>query len=251
MGYQTGIKPVLLDWGLNVREVSGWQIRGSSDFNPRGHVCHHDAIVANWTTPPDILIHGRSGPDPVPGPLCNFGLQSNGTVWLIAAGRANHAGEGSWQGLSGNSTVWGTEANNAGDGLDAWSDAQLEAYYKLCAATCEFSGFSPEKVCGHKEWTRRKIDPAGIDMNHFRMKVRSATKEDFTIMDKKTRAYFDAWRERSARRERAILNGVRKLGAGEKLTQKELNELQELEGETQDEIQELKALLAAAEGDGA
>jgi hypothetical protein len=159
MGYQVGIEPMLRKWGLVVRTVSGWETRGSSSFEPRGHVCHHDAIPTRWTSPPSILINGRSD---LAGPLCNFALQSDGTVWLVAAGRANHAGEGGWGGLSGNSLVWGTEAQNAGTGAQMWPRAQVDAYARLCAATAEYSGFKQDHVCFHKEWAAgRKIDPAG------------------------------------------------------------------------------------------
>lgn len=175
MPYQTGVVEALHDHGLTVGYCPGWETRGSSSFNPRGHVVHHDA-GNNWTTPPGILIAGRSD---LPGPLCNFALGRDGKVWMVAAGRANHAGTGSWRGLVGNSFVWGTEANNRGTG-EMWPDVQIDAYVRLCAATCEFSGFSAEMVCRHAEWTTRKIDPAGPwedghdwsrDASHFRALV--------------------------------------------------------------------------------
>lgn len=176
MPYQTGILAALRDHGLDARTVPGWETRGSSSFTPRGHVVHHDAIPTRWQTPPAILIAGRSD---LPGPLCNFALNAWGTVYVVAAGRANHAGTGGWRGLSGNSSVWGTEAQNAGTG-QTWPDEQIDAYVRLCAATCDYSGFSAEMVCRHAEWTTRKIDPAGPwedghdwsrDMSHYRALV--------------------------------------------------------------------------------
>ncbi len=181
MPYQTGILAALRDHGLDARTVPGWETRGSSSFAPRGHVVHHDAIPTRWQTPPAILIAGRSD---LPGPLCNFALNAWGTVYVVAAGRANHAGTGGWRGLSGNSSVWGTEAQNAGTG-QTWPDEQIDAYVRLCAATCDYSGFSAEMVCRHAEWTTRKIDPAGPwddghdwsrDMSHFRALVASGGK---------------------------------------------------------------------------
>lgn len=159
MPFQGGIEPVLRKWGLRVNTVPGWETRGSSSFEPHGHVCHHDAIPTRWASPPSILIDGRSD---LAGPLCNFALSADGTVWIVAAGRANHAGEGGWNGLSGNSSVWGTEAQNSGLGDQAWPKAQLEAYARLCAATAEYSGFDARSVCYHREWAAgRKIDPNG------------------------------------------------------------------------------------------
>ena len=176
MGYQTGVVEALKDHGLTVGYVPGWETRGSSSFNPKGHVIHHDA-GSHWATPPGILISGRSD---LPGPLCNFALGRDGKVWMVAAGRANHAGTGGWKGLVGNSSVWGTEANNAGTG-EEWPDVQIDAYARLCAATCDYSGFTAEYVCRHAEWApTRKIDPAGpwedghdwsLDASHFRALV--------------------------------------------------------------------------------
>jgi hypothetical protein len=42
-----------------------------------------------------LLIKRRSD---CPGPLCNVGLARSGAVYVIAAGRANHAGKGGWRG---------------------------------------------------------------------------------------------------------------------------------------------------------
>ena len=176
MSYQTGVVEAFRDHGLTLGFCPGWETRGSSLFWPQGAVVHHDAIPTRWTTPPGLLISGR--PD-LAGPLCNTALGADGTVWMVAAGRANHAGTGSWRGLVGNSTVWGTEAQNAGTGSQVWPDAQIAAYVALHAALVEFYGWpaGAEMVCRHAEWTSRKIDPAGpwedghrweFDASHFR-----------------------------------------------------------------------------------
>ena len=188
VSYHIGVVEALRDHGLTVRFVAGWETRGSSTFWPQGHVVHHDAIPTTWHFPPGILIRGRSD---LPGPLCNFALARDGTVWMVAAGRANHAGSGSWRGLVGNSSVWGTEANNAGTG-QTWPDAQVDAYVRLCAATCDYSGFTAEMVCRHAEWTTRKIDPWGpwqdghrweLHMSHFRALVARPNTGDNDLTD--------------------------------------------------------------------
>lgn len=184
MSRQPGVKEALLDWGLTVHETAGWSTRGSDDFAPCGHVIHHDVIPdqpGNQDRVPPIIIIGRSD---LPGPLANFWLERDGDVHLIAAGRANHAGEGSWNGLVGNSTVWGTEMNNRGTPDDVWPDEQLEAMARLAAATAEYSGFPAANVCGHKEWAPdRKIDPHTIDMDAFRVQVKLQEKEGLTVAD--------------------------------------------------------------------
>lgn len=187
MSRHTGVVEALRDHGLTVGFCPGWETRGSGSFNPRGHVVHHDA-GSDWTTPPGILIAGRSD---LPGPLCNFALGRDGKVWMVAAGRANHAGTGSWRGLVGNSSVWGTEANNRGTG-QVWPDVQIDAYARLCAATCDYSGFTAEMVCRHAEWTSRKIDAWGPwedghdwsrDMSHFRAVIAQGGNTDMPLND--------------------------------------------------------------------
>src|SRR5215471_20712064 len=116
MPYDTGIANRLRNAGLTVVECSGWQSRGSSSFTPQGSVNHHTAGSANGATPSlNTCINGR--PD-LSGPLCNV-MQSrepdgNDIAYVVAAGRANHAGSGGWRGLTGNSSVYGLEIEHNG-----------------------------------------------------------------------------------------------------------------------------------------
>lgn len=161
----------LREHGVRVVEVAGWQTRGSDTFNPRGVVAHHTAGGAGEAPSLNICINGRSG---LPGPLANIVLGRSGTAYVIAAGRANHAGVGGWNGLSGNSSVFGIEAENRGYDTDPWPGVQLDAYYKICRALIEGVGVGADRVCGHKEWATprgRKIDPHSLDMNDFRNRV--------------------------------------------------------------------------------
>lgn len=178
MAYRTNIANRLRAYGLQVVEVAGWQTRGSSYFDPKGVVAHHTASHAGRDAPAlGICINGRAG---LAGPLANIVLSRSGIVYVIAAGRANHAGSGGFRGLSGNSSVFGIEAENNGVG-EPWGQAQLDAYYKVCAALLEDIGRDSSWVCGHKEWApRRKIDPTGLDMNQFRANVSRASKSEPT-----------------------------------------------------------------------
>lgn len=180
MGYQLGVFEALNDWHVNYREYPGCRTRGYGSFWPLGMVEHHDAIATRWEDPcPSIFANGR--PD-LPGPLCNFANAGSGLVWVIALGAANHAGRGSWRGVSGNSKMWGLEQQNAGDGRQVYPDEQIDSTVRLTAALAEFSGFTAEMVCRHAEWApTRKIDPYGpwqdgqhhwqYDMSHFRALV--------------------------------------------------------------------------------
>lgn len=166
MGHQGWLAEACRVYGLSPVEVEGWQVRGSAAFNPKGVVCHHTAGAAQGEIPSlRVLVGGRPG---LPGPLCNVGLARSGAVYVIAAGRANHAGRGGFKGLQGNSSVFGIEAESTGDGRD-WTAEQRHVYPVLARMLADGCGVSVANICGHREWAPdRKIDPAGIDMNQLR-----------------------------------------------------------------------------------
>lgn len=184
-------------FGLRTVEVDGWRERGSSTFQPRGVVAHHTADGPGELPSLRVLINGRSD---LPGPLCQVGLGRSGTVYVIASGRANHAGRGGWKGLSGNSSVLGIEAENAGGAQDPWPSVQYEAYKRLCAAliTGPGVGGDVELICGHKEWAPgRKPDPHTIDMTAFRAEVRAfleQQEDDFMALFKNLEEFKEAVR---------------------------------------------------------
>lgn len=159
--------------GCKVKKVKGWQSRGSGTFDPRGVVFHHTATPATSGNAPalGIVTHGRSD---LPGPLCQFLVARDGTIFFVAKGRANHAGLGGpYNGIpkdSGNAYTFGIECENSGVG-EPWSKAQKRAIAVLCACLLRRMNAEPKMLFGHKEWTTRKIDPAGIDMDNFRDRV--------------------------------------------------------------------------------
>ena len=92
----TWLATVLDNAGLKVAETPGWRSRGRADMpRPLGVMCHHTANPHSGNMPTlNMLINGRSD---LPGPLCQLGLGRDGTFYVVAAGRANHAGLGRWQ----------------------------------------------------------------------------------------------------------------------------------------------------------
>src|SRR4051794_10090300 len=89
--------------GLKVSEVPGWRDRGRGDVGRiLGVICHHTGTSSRDNMPTlNTLIRGRSD---LPGPLAQLGLARDGTYFVVAAGRANHAGKGNFQGVrNGNS----------------------------------------------------------------------------------------------------------------------------------------------------
>lgn len=160
--------------GVPIRWEPGWEGRGwrsNPPFDPHGVVIHHTATRAYGQDYPSLgIVRDGHAALPYP-PLAQFGLgRHTGTVYVIAAGKANHAGEGGWRGLSGNSSVWGIEAENDGVG-EAWAGITLRNYKLLCAALARHTGFGADMVCAHREWSPYKIDPTGIDMPAFRADV--------------------------------------------------------------------------------
>jgi peptidoglycan hydrolase-like protein with peptidoglycan-binding domain len=123
-----------------------------------------------------LLKEGRKaspGVKAVPGPLAQLGLGRDGTYFVIAAGRCNHAGSGSFQGVKdrGNQNFIGIEAENDGLPGDPWPDVQMEAYRRGVAAILAHLKKGSEFCVGHKEYAPvRKPDPS-FDMDAFRLSV--------------------------------------------------------------------------------
>lgn len=162
--------------GIPVTWIGGWanRMRTYATLQPRGFVCHHTGTSRRAAGDYPSLAIVRDGRSDLPGPLSQFGLGRSGRIYIIAGGTANHAGPGGWRGLSGNSSVFGCEAENDGIG-EPWSPAQIDAYLRLIAACARAAGFGPEMVCRHAEWSNMgKTDTATAPLDNgdwIRMKV--------------------------------------------------------------------------------
>jgi peptidoglycan hydrolase-like protein with peptidoglycan-binding domain len=173
----TWLPKVLLDAGLKVAEQPGWQTRGRGEMGTvKGVICHHTAGPLKGNMPSlGVVTNGRSD---LPGPLAQLCLGRDGTFFVVAAGRCNHAGAGNWQGLTaGNTNFIGIEAENTGFTTGAkaepWSSVQLDAYRRGVAAILKKAKANAIMCCGHKEYALphgRKDDPT-FDMSDFRMQV--------------------------------------------------------------------------------
>lgn len=164
---------VLRDSGLKVALVDGWEYRGRGDVvEVCGVICHHTAGPKSGNMPSlRTLIEGRSD---LPGPLSQLGLGRDGTFYVIAAGKCNHAGKGVWRNITtGNSSFIGIEAENCGVASDPWPQVQMEAYERGVAAILKRIGKEAEFCVGHKEYALpvgRKNDPS-FDMGVFRQHI--------------------------------------------------------------------------------
>lgn len=164
---------VARDAGLKIRVLVGWDDRGYG-FDPRGGVAHHTGNKAG--TPIDaVLTVGR--PD-LKGPLSQWSTWPDGTITIIAAGRANHAGKDHADnplirfGARANRYVYGDEMVHTGRPDTPWPAIQLESAQAMWAAVFAFHGWTAERLVSHHEWAGpRKPDPVGIDMDDFRASV--------------------------------------------------------------------------------
>jgi hypothetical protein len=175
------MREVLRDAGLKVKGVKGWRTRGRPySFEPRGVMFHHTAsnLLGGAAPALGICISGRPG---ISGPLCNILVGRDNTVNLVAAGYANHGGEGgpilSVPKDSANRYFIGVEVEN--DGLnEPWRRELLDTVDTLFAALLMEIGATPQWLIGHKEWAPgRKIDPARLSMPEVRARVRRKIKE--------------------------------------------------------------------------
>lgn len=173
MARDTDLLRRLRHFGLTVVEIDGWQTRGADTMNPRGGVNHHTAGPLRGLTPSlGTVINGR--PD-LAGPLCNAYMGRDLIVRLVAAGKANHAGVGTWQGVSGNSHFLGLEAEHTGLSNEPVTEAMLDAMARVQAGFA-LGIYPASMVAQHCEYATphgRKDDfcCGRIDLDGFRHRV--------------------------------------------------------------------------------
>lgn len=139
--------------GVSDKTVKGWQSRGHGAMGViQSVMCHHTAGPAKGNSPSlNVVTYGRPG---LSGPLAQLFLARDGTVYLVAAGRAYHAGVVT-SSLYQNSHSVGIEAEATG--VSSWPKAQINAYAKLCRALAKEFDLPVSRVVGHKE----KCSPRG------------------------------------------------------------------------------------------
>lgn len=181
-------------WGLSYRGVGTWQTHNRNHKGPWGPVngvmVHHTG--SNTSAPAayarNILYSGYSG---LPGPLCQFGVDDAGLVYLTGNGRSNHAGRGDGRTLSrviaedpslmshearptrrdtdGNTHFYGIEVMYSGS--RRMTEPQRSSTVRLAAMLCRAHGWGAASVIGHKEWTNTKWDPGMEPMTNLRQSV--------------------------------------------------------------------------------
>lgn len=173
-------------------EMPGWRTHNRNHKGAWGEV-HGLAIHHTAGTGPHMAQYCYDGTPALPGPLCHNFLAKDGTLYLVGNGRTNHAGtiaanaqtailnetmpvNGTFrpdaaEPYDGNRQLYGLEIENKGDGKDPYPEAQYDVAVRWASAICRFHGWTAGSVAGHKEVTRRKIDPS-FSMPVFRTRVR-------------------------------------------------------------------------------
>jgi len=174
----TWLADVLREAGCTVIEEDGWKTRGRDGaFAPKAIMLHHDASPKGETSNGvDVIRDGRPG---LAGPLSQLWLSYDGVWHVVAAGRANHAGEGGpWGVIStddGNGDAIGIETDHTTD--EKWTDPQRSEGLRGVHALAQKLGITTREeidraITAHKEYAAgRKIDPDPMDMNAARAKL--------------------------------------------------------------------------------
>lgn len=208
----------LREEGVNVAEHPGWR---THNRNHKGKWDNVNGVVIHHTAGTNSLRLCSEGTSALPGPLCHTHLDKKGKATMVGYGRANHAGTfaqnahnavvaespnhprpDAAEPVDGNRHYYGIEIENLGNGRDAYPAVQYDAAVRWAAAICRAHGWNQHSVIGHKEGTRRKIDPT-FDMDTFRADVAerlkhspnwsAGTKED-TVSLSKADIYDAVWR---------------------------------------------------------
>lgn len=166
-------------------EVPGWQTRGRPpeqfSFLPTGILDHHTACLVNQGHDPQSCLNGiLAGKVTAPGPVSQLlgtwtppGVKWNGSnvsprILVVAAGRSNHAGVGTypWGAPDGNGSSIGIEWCGPPSEAQSipWPDEVIELRERVDAAILRHNGWGVHQVTTHWEYATprgRKIDPSG------------------------------------------------------------------------------------------
>lgn len=162
----------LLAYGCTVVQWAGWSTRAAygpevRPFTPVGLVNHHTAGRADYD-PARLLTK------------CNLYVSPEGVTYVLAAGYQADSGMGDPNALyrvrndqepqaprdftaddriNGNPWFIDVEVGHLGDGSPI-PKVQRDELVRVDAAVCSLYGWdAATRLIGHKEWTRRKVDP--------------------------------------------------------------------------------------------
>lgn len=183
MNLPSNLPTLLRAAGLTVVEIDGWQTRArpasTGGFAPVGVLNHHTGALDRDGDLADDLAYAKwlatTGRDDLPPPVVQLTLSHEGTVYILAAGRSNHAGiakpSGSVAGGDGNTLYVGIEWMLSGTQFIPIT--MYKAGVTLNAVLLHILGSSERAVsCHYQTSVTGKWDigdPEGIEFNGHRV----------------------------------------------------------------------------------
>jgi hypothetical protein len=185
--------------GLRVTFEPGWETRGNG-YTGRyvGVSVHHTGTPSSVSNPFPTRRLLREGRDDLSGPLCNSAGPADGSIHVMAAHAANHAGASGGRSMGPlpvtrlfNPLVWGHEIDYAGSvpmltaqyrAAVLWSIAVLQALREHG----QISSADPQRIRAHAETSiTGKWDPGDapgrtINMTAFRAATRVLQEDDMS-----------------------------------------------------------------------
>ena len=208
-------------WGVNYKKYENWSTHNRNHKGPWGPVnglmWHHTGSDSKDQR--DLLKNGTGS---LPGPLCQYGIAQDGTVWLIGHGRANHAGSGDDDVLNAviNETTppvdneTNTDGNRHFYGIEFWysgshpmTDEQYFSGIRLSCALMDYHNWTGASVIGHGEWQPGKWDPGStkgkmMNMTNVRHDINDALKrgpKPVATEPAKSQTYREVWETDAAK----------------------------------------------------
>lgn len=168
-GFLTWLPDALRKAGGDVHVMPGAETRSSrrSGLTVKGVVWHHTVTSKKWLDG-HVAALLRDGRRDLAGPLVQLGVERDGTIVVVALGRANHNGYGEW----GNDAV-GIEFYNDGKG-EPLTDEQIAAGLLITETVLRHEGLHYSRTKAHRETDpKRKVDllPSVLDMGWVRRQV--------------------------------------------------------------------------------
>lgn len=162
--------------GITVHEWPGWQGRGNGQVSSYvGGIVHHTGSAYGMAY--QALVSGR---EDLAGPLCNFAGNQDGSITVISAGPANHAGASGGRSMgplpvTGSFNKWVMGLEIVYPGISPMRDAQYRAalvWARVVADVC--GGGNIQSIRAHAEtsvtgkWDPGYANQRTIDMVEFR-----------------------------------------------------------------------------------
>lgn len=176
-----GLPDALRRYGLEPIECTGWQTSGPDLYGLLGSLDHHTAGARTGYMPSlGVLLNGRSD---LPPRLANVGSPRSEAgdfrVYVLAAGRANHAGAGflpAYPEANSNYELGGLERELVGDGSDL-TPHRHDVACRVHAAFADLGSWprdvaNVQRVARHATYApSRKIDTRGVTDQAIRDRV--------------------------------------------------------------------------------